>query len=353
VLQAALRADGTFEQSIESLISALLQGPDFLYRLEFGRPDEACSDLRRPTDWEMATRQSYSYWGTQPDAELVAAASAGSLHGRDVVRAEAERLLADARARGVVRYFFERHLPLLGLSELVREPEDYPTFTPDIAALMREETLGFLEHEIFEQDESWQHILSAPSVFINDTLGAYYGIQGASDSNFVPVPTDFATSQRRGLLTQGGILTGTTYLNSTNPVARSMFVHTRLLCFDLPPDPGLFPNALPPEATRSLAARHSPRGTLPPPTRSWETRCQRRCSWHFRRSFEAIRAARRTRCVPAMSRAPPDLRTCLRRSSLPRGGAGYRWASRRWSTARNRWADRRGSSAATSSKASE
>lgn len=255
VLQTALRADGTFEQSIESLVSALLQGPDFLYRLEFGEQDEACPALRRPTDWEMATRLSYLYWGTQPDAELAAAARSGALRGRDVVRAEAERLLGDDRARRVVRYFFERHLPLLDLSNLARDPEVYPTFTQEIAALMREETLGFLEREIFEQDQSFRHILSAPSVTINDALGAFYGIEGASDSTFVSVPTDFATSHRRGLLTQGANLMGTTYGNSTNPVARSMFVHTRVLCQEVPPDPGLIPSALPPEAVDGPTTR--------------------------------------------------------------------------------------------------
>jgi hypothetical protein len=248
VLHTALRAARTFEQSIESLVSALLQGPDFLYRLEFGQQDEACPALRRPTDWEMATRLSYLYWGTQPDAELAAAARAGSLHGRDVVRAEAERLLGDDRARRVVRYFFERHLPLLGLSDLARDPEVYPTFTPEIGALMREETLGFLEREIFEQDQSFRHMLSAPSVTINDALGAFYGIEGASDSTFVSVATDFATTHRRGLLTQGANLIGTTYGNSTNPIARSMFVQRRVLCQEVPPDPGLVPSELPPEA---------------------------------------------------------------------------------------------------------
>jgi hypothetical protein len=203
----------------------------------------------------MATRLSYMYWGTQPDAELVAAARAGSLHGRDVVRAEAERLLGDDRARRVLRYFFERHLPLLGLSDLGRDPQDHPTFTPNIAALMREETLGFLEHEIFELDESWEHVLSTPSVYVNDALAAYYGIEGPSDSRFVPVATDFATSHRRGLLTQGAILTGTTYGNSTSPVARSMFVHTRLLCQEVPPDPGLVPSAVPPEAVNGPTTR--------------------------------------------------------------------------------------------------
>jgi hypothetical protein len=143
-----------FASSVAGIIEAVLVSPEFLYKPEFGQADAANPSVKRPTGEEMATRLSYFYWQTSPDAELMRAATAGELVTSEGVRAQATRLINDPQAREVVRYFFEAILPLNGLTDLPRDPAEFPTFSSVIGSLMQQETRTFLEHEVFEPDGS-------------------------------------------------------------------------------------------------------------------------------------------------------------------------------------------------------
>lgn len=237
-LQQLLRANSSFEQSLAGVVEAVLQSPDFLYKIERGTPDPADPTLRMPSGHEMATRLSYLFWGTQPDAELEAAAKSGELVSAEGVATQASRLLEDARARPVLRFFFDHFLPLDTLTDLARAPEQYPTFSPKIGQLMREETQRFLEYEIFEGPGDWPSVLTAPYTFVNEELAGFYGIAGVSGDEFRKVDID--TSKRLGLLTQGAIQTGTTISNFTNPVRRGVFILRNMLCMELPDPPESF-----------------------------------------------------------------------------------------------------------------
>jgi hypothetical protein len=239
-----VRADNTFESSVAAMLEAVLQSPDFLYRLEFGAPDASNPTLKRPTGPEMATRLSYFFWGTLPDEQLTAAAASGALLTEAGVRAQAERLVEDRRTRETVRFFFEGLLPLTGLTDQARDPLQYPTFSSAIGALMLTETRTYLEYEVFDGPGTWPGILTEPYTFVNAELAAFYGIPGVTGTEFQKVNVD--TTQRLGLLTQGAIMTGTTVTNFTNPVRRGAFVTNHLMCRGLevpiglmvsPPDP--------------------------------------------------------------------------------------------------------------------
>ncbi|XYI01887.1 DUF1592 domain-containing protein [Sorangium sp. So ce1128] len=226
------RTDATFNVGIATVIEALLQSPDFLYRIEWGTSDPEHPELRRPTGDEMATRLSYLFWGTMPDDELRSAAQAGALSTKEGVRAQAERMLEDPRARTTIRFFFDNLLPISNLADLERNAEEFPTFSRSIGALMREETQRFLEHEIFEGTGTWASILTAPYTFMNGPLAAFYGVSGVTGDEFQEVQLD--TTQRLGLLTQGGVMAGTTPSNHTNPVLRGSFVLQKLMCMTIP-----------------------------------------------------------------------------------------------------------------------
>src|SRR5690606_22957034 len=77
-LRLAIRDETDFATSIAAVIEAILQSPDFLYRVERGVRDEESGRLR-PTGHEMATRLSYLLWGTMPDQALLNAAGSGEL----------------------------------------------------------------------------------------------------------------------------------------------------------------------------------------------------------------------------------------------------------------------------------
>ncbi|WP_437825650.1 DUF1592 domain-containing protein [Sorangium sp. So ce1153] len=248
------RTDATFDVGIATVIEALLQSPDFLYRIEWGTSDPEHPKLRRPTGDEMATRLSYLFWGTTPDDDLRMAAQAGELSTKEGVRAHAERMLDHPRARTTIRFFFDNLLPISNLADLERKAETFPTFSRQIGAFMREETQRFLEHEIFEGTGTWASVLTAPYTFMNGPLAAFYGVSGVTGDEFQQVQLD--TTQRLGLLTQAGLMAGTTHSNNTNPVVRGSFVLQKLMCQKIPlPMGDILERVKPPDPYSGATAR--------------------------------------------------------------------------------------------------
>lgn len=244
VLQQTLRAQNDFISSLTGVVEAILQSPDFLYRVEFGQGSTAA--VRPLAAHEMASRLSYFFWGAPPDEQLREAATSGSLATTDGVRTQAERLLNDPRARQVVEFFFDSYLPINNLTDQTRDKALFPTFSARIGELQRREVHQLLTHEIFETAGSWDSVLTAPYTFVNEELASFYGMNGVQGEQFVKVDVD--TTQRLGLLTQGGLLTGTTVTNSTNPVRRGGFLLSHVLCIEVPlPSEALAALIKPPE----------------------------------------------------------------------------------------------------------
>jgi hypothetical protein len=256
-LQETLRANGTFEESLVSTMQAVLQSPDFLYRIEWGVPDPANPELMRPSEHEMASRLSYLYWGSMPDPVLRdTIENSDELLSDAGVLAQATRLLDHDNSRPVIRYFFDHYLPLNTLTDLARDEDLFPSFSSTIGSLMREETHRFLEHTIFESPEgTWPQALTAPYTFVNETLANFYGIPNVTGDDFQQVDVDPA--QRLGLLTQAGLMAGTTITNNTNPVRRGNFILKTLLCvhIPLPTDPAVTEFVKPPEPDGATTGR--------------------------------------------------------------------------------------------------
>lgn len=254
-LYTAARAQASFQTGLATAIEALLQTPDFLYRVELGAADSGTPGRRRPTGDEMATRLSYLFWGTMPDDSLRAAAQRGELSNAQGILTHAGRMLDDPRSRAVVRFFFDNLLPISSLRQLERDPMLYPDWSAQIGQWMHEETQTFLEHEIFSGSGTWPGILTAPYSFVNDGLAKFYRMPAVTGGTFQKVALD--TTQRLGLLTQGALMAGTTTANHTNPVIRGAFVARQLLCrpLVLPSDPDLLAMIKPPDPYSGKTAR--------------------------------------------------------------------------------------------------
>ncbi|MFO7177513.1 MAG: DUF1592 domain-containing protein [Pseudomonadota bacterium] len=261
----ALSSSVTFASGVAAMLEALLQSPEFLYRVEHGVADSSNPAVRRIVGREMATRLSYLLWQTMPDEALFQAADAGMLDTPDGVLSQARAMLRDPRARSTVAFFFDNLLPIPDLPALTRDPELFPTFSSQIGVAMRQEVQRLLEYEIFENTTqegtypagSWPALLTAPYTFVNEALFAYYG-----SNTFAPGTTvsgngfhkvSLNTNQRLGLLTLGGVTAGGTTSNRTNPVLRGTFVLNKLMCFDIQVPPGL--SVAPPEPYTGKTAR--------------------------------------------------------------------------------------------------
>jgi hypothetical protein len=258
-----------FKTGVRLVIETVLQAPKFLYRIEQGLPPTefdvvvptpdvaagAMAKVVRLDDWEMAARLSYMLWRSMPDDELFAAAQAGRLESPDGVAAEAARMLADPRARGMVTNFHDQWLRIGEVDGVEKDAGVFPAFTPAVAGLLRTEAETFLDYVVWDGDGTLAAALTAPYTFVNGALAQYYGMTGASiptGDDFVRVDVD--PSRRAGFLTQGGLVALLSKANQTSPVQRGKFVREQLLCDDLPPPPAGV-DITPPELSATLTTR--------------------------------------------------------------------------------------------------
>jgi hypothetical protein len=254
-LFTSVRVANDFATSVASMLEAILQSPEFLYRPEFGVPVAGRTDVKQPTGDEMATRLSYMFWASMPDDALRAAAAAGELDSPSGVRAQAQRLLADPRAREVVRFFFDKLLPIESLAQLERDKATYATYSGKIGSLLRTETQTFLENEIFNGSGTWPGAFTANYTYVNQELAAFYGLSGVTGDSFQKVMLDPST-HRGGLLTQAGILAGPIHTNSSNPVVRGSFIVQKLMCQVIPKPTGdIAAKVTPPDPNSAATAR--------------------------------------------------------------------------------------------------
>jgi len=243
-----------FNGAIGLVVEAMLQSPAFLYRWELG-PQLATMDgaVAKLSPYEVASRLSYFILRSMPDQALFDAAAGGVLGTEAELKAQAERLLADPKARESIASFFGDWLrmALPQIEDRDKDPALYPEFQDDLKQAMAAETDQFVTSIIFDGDGTFTSLLTSPATNATGPLAALYGaVNGGS----------LDASQRSGLLTRAAFLTVTGAANGSNPSKRGKRIFQGLLCQELAPPPGVvIPPADPPEAggtTRERFERH-------------------------------------------------------------------------------------------------
>jgi hypothetical protein len=229
-LLALARKEGdSFEEGIRLALEAVLASPDFLFRT-----DGAASGTRLSSDHALASRLSYFLWSSMPDDELRAAAVRKTLHTPDVLAAQVRRMLADRKASNLVENFGAQWLQLRNLGRTKPDPARFPTVDDELLDAMRHETLLFVE-AVMREDRSILDLIDAPFTFLNGPLARHYGIASVSGEEFRRVDLD--GDKRGGLMTQGAILTVSSYPTRTSPPVRGKWVLENLLGAAPPPPP--------------------------------------------------------------------------------------------------------------------
>ncbi|MCB9688370.1 MAG: DUF1592 domain-containing protein [Alphaproteobacteria bacterium] len=245
-----------FSSTMALVVQAVLQSPQFLYRIELGEPG-ATGEVVPLTDHELATRLSYLLWETTPDDALLAEADAGTL--RDGLDAQIDRLLADPRARRTVSHMAEQWLQITNLQDLPKDGLSYPSWSPELALDLREETRRFVEHEVFDGDGTLEALLLSRTAFVDGPVAEVYGVQGPpSPDQWVEV--QLPADERAGLLTRAALLADAAHADQTSVVHRGKLVYEQLFCGIQPAPPGDLNITLPPLdddlSTRERYARH-------------------------------------------------------------------------------------------------
>ncbi|HVR18245.1 MAG TPA: DUF1592 domain-containing protein, partial [Polyangiaceae bacterium] len=214
--------ENDFYTGVSLVIRSMLQDPEFLYRIEVGTPASEPGTFALG-DHEVATRLAFLLWGSNPDDALIDAAEAGGLANPAARRAQAERLLADDRAKEAVHRF---HAMWLGYRAI-------PASATLVNGFSRE-TNALIDRAVFEGTGGYLSLFTSSDTYLDDALADHYGLpHPTGGEGWVP----YGASGRAGILSHGSVLAAYSKFSDTSPTQRGIFVQTRLLCNVVQPPP--------------------------------------------------------------------------------------------------------------------
>ncbi len=217
-----------FAKSMLAAYTAVLSSPGFLYVEE--KPGHL-------DDYALASRLSYFLWNSEPDDALRTLAADGQLHRPEVLKAQTERLMNDAKFRRFVDAFTDYWLDLRKVDDTSPSTTLYNDYELDewLKLSAVEETRLFV-NELFRANLPARNVVNSDFTFLNERLAQLYGVPGVSgvEMRRVTLPKD---SVRGGLMTQASILKVTANGTTTSPVLRGHWITERILGIETPPPP--------------------------------------------------------------------------------------------------------------------
>ncbi|HJL16972.1 MAG TPA: DUF1592 domain-containing protein [Sandaracinaceae bacterium LLY-WYZ-13_1] len=244
-----------FRAGARLTIEAMLQSPFFLYRIEDSVDEE--EGTIPLDDYEVASRLSYTLWGSMPDEELFAAAAADMLSDPEQVEVQARRMLEDPRARDVVVDFHRQLFDVDTFGGISPDPDVYAGVSDRLGELAVQEHDLFVTEIVFHRDGSYRDLLTSSDTHVNDELAAVYGLEGDFGDEMELVSLD--PTRRRGIFTQVGFLASNATRRSSDPIHRGVFLAERVACIhiDAPPDDTPAPEVSDGQTTRENIELHT------------------------------------------------------------------------------------------------
>ncbi len=240
--EAAWQSGDDFQAGLRPALMATLLSPHFLFRVELD-PDPTSLKPHKLNDFELASRLSYFLWSSMPDDELLRVAEQSRLSDDNaVLLSQVTRMLDDSKAESLLTRFASQWLQLDGVEAATPDTKRFPMWTDKLRADMKQETRLFVREFLplwGSRELGLTRLVTEPMTYLTTDLARHYGIPGPSPD--VPwEETRLLGTARRGLLTQGSVLTMTSYPGRTSPVKRGKWILEQLLCSPpAPPPPGV------------------------------------------------------------------------------------------------------------------
>lgn len=214
---AFAQEDDAFGSAVSAFVRAVVQHPEFLYRVESGEPTGTPGAFLLDGR-EIATRLAFLFWGQVPDAALLDAAEAGKLASGAGRLAEAERMLKDPRAKRHLRRF---HAQWLG----------YANVTPPVAlaADLDAETSALVDRVVLDEKRDWMDLFRFGETYVTPALAVHYGMTPPASAAWVP----YEGSRGGGVLAHGAFLLQGSKFGDTSPTLRGYRILKRVLCGEL------------------------------------------------------------------------------------------------------------------------
>jgi hypothetical protein len=237
---------GTPAEIAETLLSAFLVSPSFLQREEIADTSDGAGHFTL-SSYELAARLSYLLWGSTPDGTLAQAADGQALATSDQVLSQAERMLADSKARDMVAAFHRSYM-LMGTNtrwdNTNHDSTLYPAFSQDLVPTLQRETELFFDAIVFEKSGSFEDLLESPLAFVSRATAPLYGLD---PSQFTTDLAETTLDQNHpGFLTRLGFLNAYSGYDASSPILRGAFITKQVLGIAIgAPPPGASQTALP------------------------------------------------------------------------------------------------------------
>lgn len=220
-IERQFKAAPDLETAVKRVVILSIKSPRFLYR------EVAEGPAAGPDPYNVASRLSFGLWDSLPDESLLGEAAAGRLVTREQVVAQAERMLADSRARAKLRDFFLQWLKVEHYPDMTKDQKLYPGFDAAIASDLRTSLELFLDQVVWSERSDLRELLLAEKIPLNGRLARYYGLDSPVDAPFQPM--DLNASQRAGVLTHPYVLAGFAYHDTSSPIHRGVLIARNML----------------------------------------------------------------------------------------------------------------------------
>ena len=228
---------------IERLVTAKLDaGMKPMAALQLGFQTILCSPAflhlhegsGKLNDHALASRLSYFFWSSMPDATLLNLASDGKLHEPAILGAQVDRMLVDPKSQRFVQNFIRLWLNLDHIGEMPVSTDFVSFFRDNIDAAMRAETEMFFRH-ILDHNLRPREFLAADYTFLNREIALHYGLPPLEGVQLRKV--SLGGNERGGLLGHASFLTASANGVDTSPVLRGVYVQEKILGYTPPPPP--------------------------------------------------------------------------------------------------------------------
>jgi Protein of unknown function (DUF1592)/Protein of unknown function (DUF1588)/Protein of unknown function (DUF1585)/Protein of unknown function (DUF1595)/Protein of unknown function (DUF1587)/Planctomycete cytochrome C len=236
------RAEGSFENGVQSALERMLVSPKFLYRIE-APPAIPTDGNYRISDIELASRLAFFLWSSIPDDQLLNLATNGRIKDPAVLEQQVKRMLADPKAKALTDNFANQWLQLVDIENVSHDPIMYPEADKTLRQSLREET-EMLFDSIRVENRSLVDLLTANYTFVNEPVAKLYGIPNIYGPRMRRI-SYAADSPRAGILGHGSILMLTSHANTTSPVLRGKWILDNILGTPPPPPPPVVPDLKP------------------------------------------------------------------------------------------------------------
>jgi len=225
-----------FYAGLKLALTSLLVAPEYLFRVEKAEPDPNAPGQYRLDGYSKASRLSFMFWNSAPDAELLAAAADDSLHRKDGLSNQLNRLTSSARLEEGARAFFEDMMQLDGFANMVKDPSIYPKFNQLVADSAKEQMLKTVIDLLVNDERDYRDLFTSNETFINRPLASVYQVPYISSEEWAEFEFD-EDSERAGILTQIGFLSLWAHPGTSSPTRRGIKIHEIFMCEPTPDPP--------------------------------------------------------------------------------------------------------------------